>query len=154
MAYTFRVEGMAPAPQGSKRHLGKGVMIESCRNVKPWRAMVAHAAIAAGVPLFRGPVHMSVLFLFQRPANHYRKDGSLKPLNPSLASATSREAPAYHCVTPDRDKVLRSTQDALSRLVYEDDARVVGGGCDKRWCVGDERPGALITLIPLQKQSP
>jgi len=148
-AVTFRVEGMAAAPQGSKRHIGKGVMIESCVNIKPWRALVAHAAIAAKVPLFQGPVRMSVVFLFQRPANHYRRDGTLKPLNPSLASATSREAPAYHCVTPDRDKVLRSTQDALSRLAYEDDARVVDGDCKKRWCVGDERPGALITVIPL-----
>ena len=153
-AVTFRVEGMAPAPQGSKQHIGKGVMIESCVNIKPWRALVAHAAIAAKVPLFRGPVSMSVVFLFQRPANHYRRDGTLKPLNPSLSSATSREAPAYHCVTPDRDKILRSTQDALSRLAYEDDARVVDGPCGKRWCVGAERPGALITVIPLGGQKP
>ena len=26
-----------PAPQGSKRHVGHGVMIESSNNVKPWR---------------------------------------------------------------------------------------------------------------------
>jgi Holliday junction resolvase RusA-like endonuclease len=148
-AVTFRVEGMAAAPQGSKTSFGNGVMRESCRNVKPWRAFVAHAAIAAKVPLFQGPVSMSVVFLFQRPANHYRRDGTLKPLNPSLASATSQEAPAYHCVPPDRDKILRSTQDALSGLAYEDDARVVDGDCKKRWCVGDERPGALITVIPL-----
>lgn len=148
-AVTFRVEGMAAAPQGSKRHVGKGVMIESCANVKSWRLLVVHAAIAAKVPLLRGPVTMSVVFLFQRPANHYRRDGTLKPLNPSLVSATSREAPAYHCVTPDRDKILRSTQDALKGLAYTDDARVVGGDSEKRWCVGDERPGALITVIPL-----
>ena len=148
-AVTFRVEGMAPAPQGSKTSFGNGRMRESCVNVEPWRLLVAHAAIAAKVPLFRGPVSMSVVFLFQRPANHYRRNGTLKPLNHSLSSATSREAPAYHCVTPDRDKILRSTQDALSKLTYEDDARVVDGGLGKRWCVGDERPGALITVIPL-----
>jgi Holliday junction resolvase RusA-like endonuclease len=148
-AVTFRVEGMAPAPQGSKTSFGNGGMRESCHNVKPWRLLVAHAAIAAKVPLFRGPVSMSVVFLFQRPAGHYHRDGTLKPLNPSLSSATSREAPAYHCVTPDRDKILRSTQDALKGLAYTDDARVVGGDCEKRWCVGDERPGALITVIPL-----
>jgi len=146
---TFQVEGMAPAPQGSKTHVGKGVMIESCRNVKPWRELVALEAIAAKVPLMRGPVRMSVVFLFQRPANHYRGDGTLKPLNASLASATSGEAPLFHCVKPDLDKLERSTKDALSRLAYEDDARIVGGNGDKRWCVGDERPGALITVIPL-----
>jgi crossover junction endodeoxyribonuclease RusA len=155
VAYTFRVEGMAPAPQGSKRHLGKGVMIESCRNVKPWRALVAHAAIAAKVPLMRGPMCMSAVFLFRRPAGHY-KNGILKPLNAALSSATSKEAPQYHSVKPDSSKLQRSTEDALSKLAYEDDARICDCVIKKRWCVGDERPGALITLIPLgnQKQSP
>jgi hypothetical protein len=146
---TFRVEGMAPAPQGSKDWLPNGAMRESCRNVKPWRELVALEAIAAKVPLLPGPVRMSVVFLFQRPANHYRRDGTLKPLNASLASATSAEAPLFHCVRPDYSKLQRSTEDALSRLAYEDDARIVGGNCEKRWCVGNERPGALITVIPL-----
>jgi Holliday junction resolvase RusA-like endonuclease len=140
---------MAPAPQGSKDWLPNGRMRESCRNVRPWRELVAFEAIAAKVPLMRGPVRMSAVFLFQRPANHFRRDGTLKPLNASLASATSGEAPLFHCVKPDLDKLERSTKDALSRLAYEDDARIVGGNGDKRWCVGDERPGALITVIPL-----
>jgi crossover junction endodeoxyribonuclease RusA len=149
---TFQVEGMAAAPQGSKRHVGKGVMVESCKNVKPWRAMVAHAAIAAKVQLMRGPMCMSAVFLFQRPANHYRRDGTLKPLNAALSSATSKEAPQYHCVKPDSSKLQRSTEDALSNLAYEDDARICDMVVKKRWCVGDERPGALITLIPLSRQ--
>jgi Holliday junction resolvase RusA-like endonuclease len=213
-AITFRVEDMAPAPKGSKRHVGKGVMIESCKNVKPWQLLVAKSAMARSqsacsiwtdwqwavwsalhhspgltadkllkevgprrhritladvsgflpdlkacmtrqeAHLLRGPVRMSAVFQFQRPANHYRRDGTLKPLNDALSSATSQEAPLYHCVKPDWSKLQRSTEDALSRVAYEDDARIVGGGCEKRWCVGDERPGALITLIPLQKQSP
>jgi crossover junction endodeoxyribonuclease RusA len=129
---------MAAAPQGSKRHIGKGVMIESCANVKPWRLLVAHAAIAARVPMLRGPVRLSLVFLFARPAGHYRKDGTLKP-----------SAPAYHAVRPDGSKLQRSTEDALSGLVIEDDARIVGTVWDKRYCVGGELPGALITVIPL-----
>ena len=139
-AVTFRVEGMAPAPQGSKRHVGKGVMIESCANVKPWRLLVAHAAVASGVPLLRGPVRLSLVFLFTRPAGHYRKDGTLKP-----------SAPAYHAVKPDGSKLQRSTEEALSGLVIEDDARIVGTVWEKRYCVGNERPGALITVIQLAK---
>jgi crossover junction endodeoxyribonuclease RusA len=135
---TFRVEGLAPAPQGSKRHVGGGVMIESCNAVKPWRLLVAQSAIAARVPLLRGPVRLSLVFLFSRPAGHYRKNGTLKP-----------SAPAYHAVRPDGSKLQRSTEDALSGLVIEDDARIVGTVWDKRYCVGGERPGALITVIPL-----
>jgi Holliday junction resolvase RusA-like endonuclease len=213
---TFQVEDMAAAPQGSKRHVGKGVMVESCKNVKPWRLLVAKTAMVHSQPacsiwtdwqwaawsalhhapgltaaellkavgprrhhitlvdiacflpalrncmarqedyLLRGPVRMSAVFQFQRPANHYRRDGTLKPLNDALSSATSQDAPLYHCVQPDWSKLQRSTEDALTGLLYQDDARIVGGSCEKRWCVGDERPGALITLIPLshQQQSP
>jgi crossover junction endodeoxyribonuclease RusA len=129
---------MAPAPQGSKRHVGGGVMIESCKAVKPWRLLVAQSAIAARVPLLRGPVRLSLVFLFPRPAGHYRKNGTLKP-----------SAPAYHAVKPDGSKLQRSTEDALSGLVIEDDARIVGTVWDKRYCVGSERPGALITVIQL-----
>lgn len=139
LSFTWRVEGMPPAPQGSKRALGRGVMIESCINVKPWRLLVAQSAMAAGVPLLRGPVRLSLVFLFTRPAGHFRRDGSLKP-----------SAPIYHAVKPDGDKLLRSTGDALSGVVIEDDARIVGGAWEKRYCVGAERPGALITVIQLR----
>jgi len=140
---TFRVEGMAPAPQGSKRHLGRGVMIESCRNVKPWRALVTSAAIATGLPILRGPVSMSVVFLFLRPKGHYTSKGALRS-----------SAPQHHAVKPDGSKLLRSTEDALTGSLLEDDARIVSCTWHKRYCVGPEKPGALITLIPLQKQSP
>lgn len=135
---SFRVAGMSPAPQGSKRHVGKGVMIESCASVKPWRILVAQSAVAARVPMLRGPVRLSVVFLFNRPAGHYRKDGTLKP-----------SAPTYHAVRPDGSKLQRSTEDALSKLAYEDDARIVGGTWEKRYTVGNEQPGALITVTQL-----
>jgi Holliday junction resolvase RusA-like endonuclease len=143
VAYTFRVEGMAPAPQGSKRLVARGVMIESCRNVKPWRALVTSAAIATGLPIIRGPVSMSVVFLFLRPKGHYTPKGVLRA-----------SAPEHHAVKPDGSKLLRSTEDALTGSLLEDDARIVSCTWQKRYCVGLEKPGALITLIPLQKQSP
>lgn len=135
---TFRIEGMNPAPQGSKRHVGKGRMVESCADVKPWRLLVCQSAIAAQVPMIRGPVRLSLVFVFSRPAGHFRKDGSLKP-----------SAPRYHCVKPDGSKLQRSTEDALTGVCIEDDARIVGTNWEKRYVVGDERPGALVTIIGL-----
>ena len=41
---TIRVYG-TPAPQGSKRHVGRGVMVESSKKVKPWREAVKQAAL-------------------------------------------------------------------------------------------------------------
>jgi Holliday junction resolvase RusA-like endonuclease len=142
-AITFKVEGMAPAPQGSKRLVARGVMIESCRNVKPWRALVTSAAIATGLPILRGPVSLSVVFLFLRPKGHFTPKGALRS-----------SAPQHHAVKPDGSKLLRSTEDALTGSLLEDDARIVSCTWQKRYCVGPEKPGALITLIPLQKQSP
>lgn len=135
---TFCVEGMASAPQGSKKHVGNGRMIESSTNVLPWRLLVARAAIDANVKMHRGPIKIAVCFLFTRPSGHFRKDGSLKP-----------SAPKFHAVKPDIDKLQRSTYDGLADLAYENDSRICGVIVDKRYCAGNERPGAIITIIPL-----
>lgn len=141
---TFRVLGMEPAPQGSKSpkgrtRTGKAVLVESCKRVKPWRERVTDAAVAAGVPLMRGPVTATMTFVFRRPAGHFKANGQLKP-----------SAPRWHCVRPDGSKLMRSTEDALSKVLYEDDSRIVFGAWEKRYCVDDrEQPGAIITILPL-----
>ena len=43
MELAFPVIG-TPAAQGSKRHLGNGVLVEQSKNVTPWRNTVAAAA--------------------------------------------------------------------------------------------------------------
>lgn len=140
---TFMVQGMAPAPQGSKRPVGRdkeghAILIESCARVKPWRQLVTDAALATGAPLLTGPVLLHCDFLFLRPLGHFRRNGTLKP-----------SAPRWHAVRPDASKLLRSTEDALSQVLIHDDARIVTTSGHKRWCVCDERPGALITLLTL-----
>jgi Holliday junction resolvase RusA-like endonuclease len=114
------------------------VMVESCKNVKPWRMLVAEAALATRAPLIKAPVRLSIVFLFLRPKGHYGSKG-LKP-----------SAPAYHYTRPDVDKLQRSTFDALTGTLIHDDSLIVGCAAEKRYCVGEERPGAIITLIPLQ----
>ena len=138
-AFTFTVAGMAPAPQGSKRHLGNGVMVESSKNVKPWRYLVQQAAVATGQPTITTGVSISVVFLFVRPKGHYRKDGSLTP-----------KAPRWHVTRPDGSKLLRGTEDALVDAgLLRDDSLICNCTWMKRYCVGSERPGALITVVPL-----
>lgn len=139
----FRVYGL-PGAQGSKRHVGRGVMVESSRKVKPWRSDVRAASVAAYQgPIIDGPVAASVVFLFARPKGHFSKKG-LKPSAPQ--HLTSQAA-------GDLDKLCRSTLDGLSAGAggspLRDDSLVVSLTASKRYCVGDERPGALITLIPL-----
>lgn len=136
-----------PGPQGSKKFVGvskkgKGIMIESSAKVKPWRQAVFHEALAImgresmSVPAIPGPVRVTMMFTLARPK-------SAKP-----GAVPSKK--------PDLSKLVRSTEDALTKAgVYEDDARIV-------WCestktypfnAGDpatlrglDRPGCVITI--------
>lgn len=99
----------AAAPQGSKRHVGHGVMVESSKKVKPWREDVKAAAIAAreaGALLLDGPIAVRMVFTLPRPAS-----ATKKRLHPTTY--------------PDVSKLARSTEDAISKVLWADDARVV-----------------------------
>jgi len=136
---TIVVAGMPAAPQGSKRHVGNGQMIESSRFVKPWRYLVQQAAIASARPTIHSPVALWVQFLFPRPQGHLTRAGAIKPTAPSL-----------HSVRPDGSKCLRSTEDAtVDSALLHDDARIAISAHIKRYCNPGEHPGAHITILPL-----
>jgi Holliday junction resolvase RusA-like endonuclease len=119
-------------------------MIESSKNVKPWRYLVQQAAVATQHPTITGPVSLSIIFLFPRPKAHYSKNGSLKP-----------SAPSFHSVKPDGSKCLRSTEDALVDAgILQDDARIAISSHTKRYITPGEHPGAIITIIPLEARQP
>lgn len=115
-----------PAPQGSKRALGPGRMIEMSTHVKPWREDVKAAAIDARlrakvmsgepdrageslmVPPMDGPLVVSMVFTMRKPLG---------------APKRRRTWPDR---TPDLSKLCRATEDALTDAgVWADDARVV-----------------------------
>ena len=111
-----------PKPQGSKRFVGvskkgRGILVESCKEVKPWREAVKWAAVDVmdrskreyggfgQEEAFAGAVTVEVDFYFVHP-----KTGKRRPT---------------HSVKPDIDKLLRSTFDALTDAgVFEDDSRI------------------------------
>jgi crossover junction endodeoxyribonuclease RusA len=139
------VNGIDPAPQGSKRHVGHGRMVEASKRVKPWRNAVALSAQQQmreqKCDLITSACNVSVVFRFKRPKSHFTTNGQLKANAPE------------HCIVKrnDIDKCCRSTLDALSDGgVFADDCLVVSLVADKRYCVGAEPPGALITVTELQ----
>ena len=156
LALEFKVYGN-PGPQGSKRHIGGGRMLESSAKVKPWREAVTAAAMARraalGLELLDGPLRVDMVFTFVRPASHYgtgRNKGRLKdsaPLRPATA--------------PDLSKLARSTEDALNKFVWVDDARVVEYGyLAKVWASSHtpteafyadalDAPGAIIRIYQI-----
>jgi crossover junction endodeoxyribonuclease RusA len=137
---TFVVYGL-PAPQGSKRSLGNGILVESSKAVRPWRTDVKHAALACIPPGWDTtlPMSLSIVFRFKRPQGQIGKRG-VKPSAP------------IHCTSAragDIDKLQRSTLDSLTGVAFDDDRQVVSVNASKRYCVGDEPQGALITVTPL-----
>ncbi|WP_327415472.1 RusA family crossover junction endodeoxyribonuclease [Streptomyces sp. NBC_01233] len=141
-----------PAPQGSKKHVGRGRMIESSAAVKPWRDSVTTYAVQArakrrGFHKLTGPLRADMVFCFDRPKGHMGTGRNAGLVRPS--------APPRPDVTPDLDKLVRSTSDALKTAgVYQDDALVVEYGRVGKWYTSDhgqdpdvmDSPGCLIRL--------
>ena len=121
------------APQGSKRHVGSGRMVEMAgAGLKVYRSGVAAAARKQAVESFQGPVGVSVSFTFRRPKSHYLKAG-LRVDAPRCC---------YPAKRGDVDKLIRSTLDALTGVVFRDDAQVVTVTGTVLW--GDEDRTSII----------
>lgn len=121
----FDVLGV-PAPKGSGRAVligGKARHIASgsdanARKMRGWDAAVREAAArAVGVvdapPFVGAALKVRLVFHLARPGGHWGKRG-LKP-----------SAPPYPASKPDLDKLVRATLDALTGIVFDDDARLV-----------------------------
>lgn len=143
-----------PGAQGSKRHVGKGVMIESSKRVKPWRDDVRAAMLTPTVYLnvdtegrhpITTPLAATITFWFDRPKAHYKANGELRDTAPAFPMGRH---------LGDVDKLLRSTFDAIvSSGVVGDDSQFVKVLGQKRWSEGRltvgarKAPGATITLF-------
>ncbi len=140
----FRVDGVAQ-PRGSKKPImsrGRrpGRVIDDNPESGPWMDVVRfYARIAmrdAGHRKpFDGPLCLTVIIFRERPADHFRANGDVKPT-----------APAFPDTRPDASKYLRAIEDAMSKVVYVDDSRIVDSYPSKRW---GTKPGVLIKLYRL-----
>lgn len=120
----FIVEFFAPgiaAPGGSKKAFFNPknphrpiITDDAGEKNKTWRSVVAIAAREEyrGRPLLDEPLHVEFHFKFPRPKGHFRaKDGSLK-----------LDAPLFKTSMPDLTKLIRAAEDALTGILWVDDA--------------------------------
>lgn len=138
MTFRVTVHG-TPAPQGSKRHVGHGVMVESSKRLPAWRTLVTDEAWAAraGAPAITGPVRLVVTFGFRRPKSHFRRDGSLTIAAPPYPTGRN---------IGDLSKHIRAVEDALTDAgVWVDDDQVVAIDAGKEWWTD---AGAHIVVEP------
>lgn len=140
----FFVPGI-PKPGGSKtagfnRKTGKSFVRPACDKVKGWMQTVAYFAYNEYKgELLTGPIRLSMTFVMPRPKNHYgtgRNTGILKPT-----------APYWHAKTPDRTKLMRSTEDALTKIIWTDDSQVCAGPTNK---IYGEKTGVAIIVESIQ----
>jgi crossover junction endodeoxyribonuclease RusA len=131
-----------PKPQGSKKAhpvygrdgkpvMKHGRMLLVMREDNPeapaWRQEIKTELNRTypGPGLLDGPLSLRVLFLRPRPRRHYgtgRNAGTLKP-----------SAPPFPTTKPDNSKLVRAIEDALTGVLWTDDARVVWREDLKLW---------------------
>lgn len=129
-----------PAPQGSKNaraiYKGRGIdrtftgrvsVHESSKKVKPWRdrvAQVAAKAVTLDHVLLDAPLVVDMVFTM--------------PKGTSLPKWLD-----WHDRTPDLSKLTRSTEDALTGIVWKDDGRVTAYRRLEARFVGSDDPDTL-----------
>jgi Holliday junction resolvase RusA-like endonuclease len=112
------------------------VIVDSKHPVYKFRNAVRAAAYLAhrGKPL-TGPLRIDLEILLQRPKSMIWKT---RPMPREL-----------HVTKPDRDNLEKAIFDAMKGVIFLDDGQICDGRTRKLIAAGDERPGALITVVPL-----
>lgn len=140
---SFSVLGV-PAPQGSFRAAysqksKRAFVVQSCKRTMPWRQEVAAKAEQAKdgqrVLTLEGPLKLTAYFFMPRPKGHYGKKG----LRPS--------APQFPDKKPDLSKLVRALEDAMTGIVYVDDAQIVLYDVAKLYAEHDgHHPGVRVKV--------
>lgn len=84
----------------------------------------------------KGPIVVDFVFVMPRPKSKVWKT---KPM--------PREP---HIGKPDRDNLIKSTQDALNGCIWRDDSQIFAGETVKWIAAGDEEPHVEITVTRLE----
>ena len=134
-----------PAPGGSKRAFshaktGRMVVVDACERNKEWRETVATFARAQyhRGKLLDGPIGVEFVFYMPRPKSHYGTG--------SNANVLKRGAPPWHTTRPDVLKLTRAVEDALTGIVWTDDARIVSELLEKPYSNRKDVVGVEITV--------
>ena len=128
------------APQGSKRHVGRGIMIEASKKLPVWREQLINDIIAAadGV-VFDSGVQVTLIFKFPRLKSHFNSKGKLKP-----------KSPVFKTTKPDLDKLCRAVLDAITLAgVIRDGSLCFSLEAQKMYCQVGESPGVSGTITNL-----
>lgn len=112
-------------------------------HVEQWRKDVARQARdwMCGARPYTCPLEVHITFFIRRPLAHYGTGKFKHVLKESAAK--------YHTHAPDALKLARSTEDAMTGIIYNDDSQTVSLTAEKRYCGFTEWTGALVRIKTL-----
>lgn len=137
MEYIITIKGMESAPQGSKKHVGRGIMVETCKRLKSWRKEVSLRAKLIVDEIIVEPVEVEVVFWFKRPLKHYLPNGMVRQSAPVYITNKNKG---------DIDKHCRALLDSLTKSAFADDSQVVSLHAVKKYCETESQTGATIKI--------
>ena len=137
MEYIISVKGMESAPQGSKKHVGNGIMVETSKRLKSWRKQVNFETKLVVSDIIEEPVEVDVVFWFKRPKLHYLPNNMLRQSAPVYITNKNKG---------DLDKHCRALLDSLTKSAFADDSQVVSLHAVKKYCDTESETGANIKI--------
>ena len=137
MEYIITIKGIESAPQGSKKHVGRGIMVETCKRLKSWRKEVSLRAKLIVDEIIEEPVEVEVVFWFKRPLKHYLPNGMVRQSAPVYITNKNKG---------DIDKHCRALLDSLTKSAFADDSQVVSLHAVKKYCDTESETGATIKI--------
>ena len=137
MEYIITIKGIESAPQGSKKHVGRGIMVETCKRLKSWRKEVSLRAKLTVDEIIEEPVEIEVVFWFKRPLKHYLPNGMVRQSAPVYITNKNKG---------DLDKHCRALLDSLTKSAFADDSQVVSLHAVKKYCETESQTGATIKI--------
>lgn len=133
-----------PRPRAFARRMGAKFVARfyDSDSADEWKAAVDAALMEQTVELSPqlklGAFHVSLHFAFQRPKAHFRANGELKDLAPSL-----------HRQKPDLDNLAKLILDRTTRSAkfWADDCQVIDLSVCKDWARDGDQPGVRVMII-------
>jgi Holliday junction resolvase RusA-like endonuclease len=133
-----------PKTAGSKRAFMRPgmrfpVIVDDCKKGKDWRGDVKRFAIDAYKgPLIEGPLRVRMVFTMARPKGHFRSGKHAHLLRDG--------ARIEHASKPDVLKMARAVEDALTGIIWRDDAQIYDEHLTKLY---GETPGVMVAVESL-----
>lgn len=113
------------------------VVTDANKKSKPWQSEVKDAArvLWGAKPLLTVPLYFRATFYVLRPQSHFRGG--------KHAAEVKRNSAQFPASKPDVLKLARGVEDALTGVIWRDDAQIVAEQINKRY---GEKPGVQIEV--------